>query len=74
MVENITIIKENGMTEFLAEQAEKYRCLNCREVVSVHDRNAIHAIKQVRILNQKILKKQYGFQPRSSEHPTELNE
>jgi predicted RNA-binding Zn-ribbon protein involved in translation (DUF1610 family) len=37
MVENIKTIKAKGMTEFLAEQAEKYRCPNCGEVVCVHD-------------------------------------
>ena len=37
MVENIKTIKEKGMTEFLVEQAEKYRCPNCGEVVCVHD-------------------------------------
>ena len=36
-VENLKTIKAKGMTEFLAEQAEKYRCLNCGEVVFVHD-------------------------------------
>jgi predicted RNA-binding Zn-ribbon protein involved in translation (DUF1610 family) len=38
MVENIKTIKAKGMTEFLAEQAENYRCPNCGEVVCVHDR------------------------------------
>ena len=37
MVENLEKIKAKGMTEFLAEQAEKYRCPNCGDVVSVHD-------------------------------------
>jgi hypothetical protein len=37
MVENLKTINEKGMIEFLAEQAEKYRCPNCREVVCVHD-------------------------------------
>ncbi len=36
MVENIKTIKTKGMTEFLAEQAEKYSCPNCGEVVCVH--------------------------------------
>jgi rRNA maturation endonuclease Nob1 len=37
MVENLKTIKAKGMTEFLAEQAEKYRCPNCREVFSVQE-------------------------------------
>ena len=37
MVENLKTIKAKGITEFLAEQAEKYRCPNCGGVVSVHD-------------------------------------
>jgi predicted RNA-binding Zn-ribbon protein involved in translation (DUF1610 family) len=38
MVENIKTIKAKGMTEFLAEQVEKYLCPNCGEVVCLHDR------------------------------------
>jgi predicted RNA-binding Zn-ribbon protein involved in translation (DUF1610 family) len=37
MVENLKTIKAKGITEFLTEQAWKYRCPNCGEVVSVHD-------------------------------------
>ncbi len=37
MVENLKTIKAKGITEFLAEQTEKYRCPNCGDVVSVHD-------------------------------------
>ena len=38
MVENVKTIKTKGMSEFLSEQAETYRCPNCKDVVSVHDR------------------------------------
>jgi hypothetical protein len=37
MVTNLEEIKEKGMDEFLKSQAEKYRCPNCGDVVSVHD-------------------------------------
>jgi predicted RNA-binding Zn-ribbon protein involved in translation (DUF1610 family) len=37
MVENLKTITAKGITGFLAEQAEKYRCPNCGEVVCVHD-------------------------------------
>jgi predicted RNA-binding Zn-ribbon protein involved in translation (DUF1610 family) len=37
MVENQKMIKEKGMDEFLKSQAEKFRCPNCGDVVSVHD-------------------------------------
>lgn len=37
MVENLKTIKTKGMDGFLADQAEKYRCPNCGDVVSVHD-------------------------------------
>jgi hypothetical protein len=37
MVENQKRIQEKGIEEFLKRQAEKYRCRNCGDVVSVHD-------------------------------------
>jgi hypothetical protein len=37
MVENLKEINEKGMDEFLKNQAEKYRCPECGDVVSVHD-------------------------------------
>ncbi len=37
MVENQKMIKEKGMEEFLKSEAEKYKCPQCRDVVSVHD-------------------------------------
>ena len=37
MIENQKEIKEKGMDEFLKNQAEKYRCPSCGDVVSVHD-------------------------------------
>ena len=37
MVENLKTINAKGMDGFLAEQAQKYRCPGCGDVVSVHD-------------------------------------
>jgi hypothetical protein len=37
MVENLKAIQKNGMDAFLKSQAEKYRCPNCGDLVSVHD-------------------------------------
>ncbi|MCX6642616.1 MAG: hypothetical protein NTV15_04430 [Candidatus Bathyarchaeota archaeon] len=37
VVENQKIIREKGMDAFLNCQAEKYKCPNCGDVVSVHD-------------------------------------
>jgi hypothetical protein len=37
MIENQKIIHDKGMDEFLKSQAEKYRCSNCDDVVSVHN-------------------------------------
>ena len=37
MVENQKEIKTKGIDSFLRSQAEKYRCPNCGDVVSVHD-------------------------------------
>ncbi len=39
MVENLRELKINGVEAFLKNQQEKYRCPNCRDVVSVHDQN-----------------------------------
>lgn len=37
MIENLKLIKAKGMAEFLKNQAEKYTCPNCGDVVCVHD-------------------------------------
>ncbi|MCL5949833.1 MAG: DUF3795 domain-containing protein [Candidatus Bathyarchaeota archaeon] len=37
MVENLKMIKAEGMDAFLKNQEEKYRCSNCGGVVCVHD-------------------------------------
>ena len=37
MVENLKMLKAEGMDEFLKKQEEKYRCPNCGDVVCVHD-------------------------------------
>jgi rubrerythrin len=37
MVENLKLLKEKGMAEFLKSQKEKYRCPICGDVVCVHD-------------------------------------
>jgi len=37
MVENLRMMREKGIGEFLESQAEKYRCQSCSDVISVHD-------------------------------------
>jgi hypothetical protein len=37
MVENLKMLKAEGMDEFLKSQAEKYRCPTCGDLVCVHD-------------------------------------
>ncbi len=37
MVENLRILKSKGMDEFLKDQAERFRCPSCGDVVCVHD-------------------------------------
>ena len=37
MVENLKIIKAQGMQEFLRVQAERYTCPKCGDLVCVHD-------------------------------------
>ncbi len=37
MVENLKMLKAQGMDQFLKNQAEKFSCPNCRDVISVHD-------------------------------------
>jgi len=38
MVENLNELKENGMKQFLKIQGERYKCPECGDVISVHDR------------------------------------
>lgn len=37
MVENLKVLKEIGMDEFLKSQTEKYRCPDCGDAICVHD-------------------------------------
>jgi hypothetical protein len=37
MVENLKMLKANGMDEFLKNQTEKHCCPSCGDVVCVHD-------------------------------------
>ena len=37
MVENLKLLKVKGIDEFLKNQAEKYTCPNCGEMICVHD-------------------------------------
>jgi len=37
MIENLQMIRKKGISEFLKKQAEKYRCPNCGDIISVHD-------------------------------------
>ena len=46
MVENLKEIQKNGIEAFLENQEAKYRCPNCGDVVSVHDRKC-YSCKQV---------------------------
>lgn len=36
-VENLKMIKEKGMEEFLKSQAERYKCPKCGDILSIHD-------------------------------------
>ena len=36
MVENLAVIRNQGMQTFLQQQNEKYRCPSCGEIVCVH--------------------------------------
>ena len=38
MVENLKQIKTEGIEDFLKSQEAKYKCSECGDVVSVHDR------------------------------------
>jgi hypothetical protein len=37
MVENLKMLKDKGIDEFLKSQEERHRCPNCGDVVCVHD-------------------------------------
>ena len=38
MIENLKELKEKGMEQFLANQERKYKCLQCGDIISVHNR------------------------------------
>ena len=38
MVDNLQELKEKGMEQFLENQESKYKCPNCGDIISVHDR------------------------------------
>ena len=38
MIENLQELKEKGMKQFLANQERKYKCPQCGNIISVHDR------------------------------------
>ena len=37
MIENLKMIRERGMDEFLKSQSERYRCASCDDIISVHN-------------------------------------
>jgi len=37
MIENLSFIKEHGMQNFLEEQAKRWKCPNCGELISCHN-------------------------------------
>jgi hypothetical protein len=44
-IENLTIIKEKGLTEFLAFESKRRACKNCGSVLSVHREHCIVCFK-----------------------------
>jgi predicted RNA-binding Zn-ribbon protein involved in translation (DUF1610 family) len=47
MVENQKMLKAKGMDEFLKNQAEKYCCPSCGDMVCVHDRKCYGCGKKI---------------------------
>jgi len=37
LIENSSFVNEHGLVEFMKQQKEKYTCINCGGVVSLHD-------------------------------------
>jgi hypothetical protein len=44
-LENLAIIKENGIDNFLAFESERRTCQNCGSVLSVHREYCLHCLK-----------------------------
>lgn len=38
LIENSILVKEHGLKVFMKEQKEKYTCLKCQGIISIHDR------------------------------------
>ncbi len=41
-LDNLRIIREQGMDAFLKQEAEQWTCRHCGKAYSVHDRNCPH--------------------------------
>jgi hypothetical protein len=37
MIENLELIRDGGMEQFLAREAEKWRCPNCGDMICCHN-------------------------------------
>ena len=46
MVENLIEIKSTSLQSFIMNQETKYRCPNCGDIISVHDRKCYSCLKQ----------------------------
>ncbi len=47
-IENLTMIKENGLDNFLAFESKRRTCINCGSVLSVHRDNCIKCNKTIK--------------------------
>lgn len=49
MVQNLKEIQANGIEKFLRNQEVKYKCPNCGDVISVHDRKCYSCLQIAKI-------------------------
>lgn len=42
MIENLELIQQKGISRFIQEQYEKYRCKKCGGLISIHNRKCFH--------------------------------
>ncbi len=50
MIDNLNYIKENGIEKFLKKEEEKWKCLNCGELICCHNGLCLNC--QIDILNE----------------------
>ena len=50
--ENLEFIRDKGITTFIEEQRERYRCPNCAEAISIHNNKCFKCDEITRLVEK----------------------